>query len=250
MAYAFQVEGARWENLVNPDRATVTVWSDIGCPWATLALHTLHAAAVERGIDLLIDHRAFPLELFNQSPTPKDLVDAEVTVIAGSQPQLGWQLWHGPHHAYPVTLLPALEAVQAAKHQEVGGLRASDELDAALRYAFYVESRCISVHPVILDVAEGCTHVNHDVLADLLAAGVGRAEVYRDWQLAQGPNVQGSPHLFNARGYAAHNPGVTYHWTARPPLGFPLRQHGLPVLERYEAGWTGTLLDSIVDDTN
>jgi len=103
------------DELANPDPATVTVWSDLSCPWATLALHTLHNAATERGVDLLIDHRAFPLELFNRSPTPKELVDAEVTVIAGRIPDLGWQLWHGPPHAYPATLLPAMEAVQAAK---------------------------------------------------------------------------------------------------------------------------------------
>ncbi len=248
MTYDSQADDP-YGDLVNPDPATVTVWSDIGCPWATLALHTLHTAGAERGVELLVDHRAFPLELFNQSPTPKELVDAEVTVIAGSQPQLGWQLWHGPFHAYPATLLPALEAVQAAKHQTVGGLRASDELDAALRHAFYVDSRCISVHPVILDVAEGCESVNHEALAGLLAEGVGRAEVYRHWRIAQGSHVQGSPHVFTAGGFASHNPGATYHWTARPPLGFPLQRHGLPVLESYHPAWAGSLLDSIVETT-
>jgi len=29
------------DELANPDPATVTVWSDLSCPWATLALHTL-----------------------------------------------------------------------------------------------------------------------------------------------------------------------------------------------------------------
>ncbi len=49
----------------------MTVWSDLGCPWATLALHTLRASAAERGQELVIDHRAFPLELFNREPTAK-----------------------------------------------------------------------------------------------------------------------------------------------------------------------------------
>ncbi len=138
--------------LANPNPATITVWSDLSCPWATLALHTLRLAATERGVDLFIDHRAFPLELFNRSPTPKELVDAEVTVIAGRIPDLGWQLWHGPAHAYPATLLPAMEAVQAAKDPTVGGLRASDELDQALRHALFVESQPISIFPTILVV--------------------------------------------------------------------------------------------------
>lgn len=231
--------------LANPNPATITVWSDLSCPWATLALHTLHLAATERGSGLLIDHRAFPLELFNRSPTPKELVDAEVTVIAGRIPDLGWQLWHGPAHAYPATLLPAMEAVQAAKNPTVGGLRASDELDQALRHAFFVESQPISIFPTILDIAEGCAAVDHHALARLLASGGGRPEVYRQWHTAQGPDVQGSPHIFTASGFAVHNPGATYHWTARPPLGFPLAHHGLPVFEHYDPTWPETLLDAI-----
>ncbi len=231
--------------LANPDPATITVWSDLSCPWATLALHTLHRAAIRRGSDLLIDHRAFPLELFNRSPTPKELVDAEVTVIAGRIPDLGWQLWHGPAHAYPATLLPAMEAVQAAKDPAVGGLRASDELDQALHHAFFVDSQCISIHPAILDIAERCATVDHHELARRLAHGHGRPEVYRQWQTAQGPAVQGSPHIFTAGGFAVHNPGATYHWTARPPLGFPLAQHCLPVLEHYDPTWPQALLDVV-----
>ncbi len=235
-----------WDELANPDRATVTVWSDLSCPWATLALHTLHEAAAERGVELLIDHRAFPLELFNRSPTPKELVDAEVTVIAGRIPDLGWQLWHGPAHVYPATLLPAMEAVQAAKDPAVGGLRASKKLDQALRHAFFIDSQCISIHPVILEIAERCATVDHQKLARRLAHGQGRAEVYQQWRTAQGPDVQGSPHIFAAAGaFAVHNPGATYRWTARPPLGFPLQQHGVPVFENYDQTWAGTLLDAL-----
>ncbi|MCA1671624.1 MAG: dithiol-disulfide isomerase, partial [Actinobacteria bacterium] len=132
--------------LVNPDRRTVTVWSDTSCPWATLALYTLRAAARDRGRRLLVDHRAFPLELFNRAPTPKFIVDAEIVAVAGHRPELGWKPWPGPDSAFPVTTLPAMEAVQAAKDPTAGGLPASDELDAALRRAFFVDGRCISIH--------------------------------------------------------------------------------------------------------
>ncbi|MCA1672649.1 MAG: DsbA family protein [Actinobacteria bacterium] len=225
--------------VVNADRRTVTVWSDIGCPWATLALHTLRATARERGQELLIDHRAFPLELFNRMPTPKFIVDAEIVAIAAHRPELGWKFWSSPAFEYPVTTLPALEAVQAAKNPVVGGLLASDELDAALRRAFYVEGRCISIHPVILDIATQCPHVEVDALAAALASGKGRAEVYDHWRVAQGPEIQGSPHLFTAGGFAAHNPGATYHWTARPGEGFPR-------LEHYNPDWAGELLSAVV----
>lgn len=226
------------DELRNPDPRTVTVWSDIGCPWATLALHTLHARARQRRQQLLIDHRAFPLELFNAAPTPKPILDAEIVAIAGHQPTLGWKPWPAPDANYPVTTLPAMEAVQAAKDPAVGGLLASDELDAALRAAFYTDGRCISIHPVILDVATHCRHVDVGQLAARLARGTGRERVYQQWEAAKDSHVEGSPQLFTADGWAAHNPGVTYHWTARPPAGFPR-------LENYIPDWTDQLLDTL-----
>ena len=232
-------------DLANADPRVVTVWSDVGCPWAMLALHTLHAAARELGRDLLVDHRAFPLELFNRQPTPKTLVEAELVAIGGNVPELGLQLWNAADFTYPVTTLPALEAIQAAKDPAVGGLRASDELDTALREAYLVESRCISVHSVILDVAKRCDHVNENALADAMARGAGRAEIYRQWHTAQGPEISGSPHLF-ASGFVAHNPGVTYRWTAPPPIGFPWPgKHGFPVLEHYDRSWATELLGQV-----
>lgn len=225
--------------LVNPDPRVLTVWSDIGCPWATLALHTVHAAARARGVELLVDHRIFPLELFNRQPTPKLILDAEVVQIAAALPELGWRQWRAPEATYPVTILPAMEAVQAAKDEAVGGLVASDELDTALRRAFYAEGRCISIPSVILDIAEECKHVDAGSLADAVRRGAGRAEVYAHWEVAKGPEVQGSPHLYTADGWAAHNPGASYRWTASPADG------GLPHLRGYDPSWADALLDRL-----
>jgi predicted DsbA family dithiol-disulfide isomerase len=216
---------------------TVTAWSDIGCPWASLALHTLRTTARERGQDILIDHRAFPLELFNSQPTPKFIVEPEIIVIGARRPELGWRIWSGPESDYPSTTLPALEAVQAAKDPSVGGLRGSDELDAALRHAFYVESRCISIHSEILGLAEKCEHVDAEALARAMERGAGRAEVYEQWRIAEGPEIQGSPHLFASGGYASHNPGPLVEWTGDPNQG------GLPRLDDYDSSWAEGLLD-------
>ncbi|MCC3761589.1 DsbA family protein [Glycomyces sp. TRM65418] len=226
-------------DLVHPDPRVITVWSDLGCPWASLALHTLHAAAARREVDLLIDHRAFPLELFNRMPTPKYILDAEVVAVAGHRTELGWKAWSASAATYPVTMLPPMEAVQAAKDEAIGGLRGGDELDAALRRAFYVESRCISIPSEILDLAAECEHVDADALAAALAAGAGRKELYRQWEVAETPRVQGSPHLFTAGGRAAHNPGAEYHWTGRPDQG------GFPRLERYDPQWAEDWLDDL-----
>ncbi|WP_372410922.1 DsbA family protein [Streptomyces luteireticuli] len=222
-----------------PAPGTVTVWSDIGCPWASLALHTLRAAARARGRELLVDHRAFPLELFNAEPTPKYIVEPEVIVIGALRPELGWRVWSGREADYPSTTLPAMEAVQAAKAPEVGGLRASDELDAALRHAFYAESRCISVLPVILEIAGDCPAVDARALGDALARGAGRAEVFGQWRTARGPDIAGSPQLFAPGGWSAHNPGARFTWTGDPRTG------GLPRLTAYSPRWAEELLESL-----
>ncbi|MFZ3599444.1 DsbA family oxidoreductase [Streptomyces sp. BH104] len=221
--------------VVADDPAVVTVWSDIGCPWAALALHVLRGRAAATGTTLLVDHRAFPLELFNRRPTPKPVIDMEVVAIAGLVPEVGWRLWREPDSAYAVTTLPAMAAVQAAKDPRVGGFRAADELDAALRTAFYRDHRCISVHAEILAAAETCPSVDVPALERELARGAGHAEVFRQFRTAQGPRVQGSPHLFVGHRYAAHNPGVEYHWTGRPGQGFPR-------FERYDRAWADHVL--------
>src|SRR5687768_6935394 len=135
---------------------TVVLFSDIGCPWAHLAVHRLHEMRSRLGLDdaVRIDHRAFPLELLNGRPTPKPVLDAEIPVVGALGPDAGWQVWQGPEHEYPSTTMPALEAVQAVK--ELDGLEASERLDRALRVAFFGQSRCISIAPVILEVAEQC----------------------------------------------------------------------------------------------
>lgn len=217
---------------------TITMWADLGCPWATLALDTLHAEAQRLRIELLVDHRVFPLELFNKMPTPKHIVESEIVAIAGQLPDLGWRLWQEPAATYPVTMLPAMEAVQAAKDPGIGGLAASDQLDAALRRAYLAQSRCISMPSVILEVADECPLVDTDRLADAIARGAGRAEVYRDWREAKETPIQGSATLYGSDGVAVHNPGATYRWS-KP--GGPA-DGGFPVLESYSRTWAAEML--------
>lgn len=226
--------------LVHQDGRVVTVWSDIGCPWATLALHTLHARAEERDLDLVVDHRAFPLELFNRRPTPKPIIDVEITAIAGLVPSLGWRSWSHPEAQYPVTTVPAMAAVQAAKDAAVGGLRASDQLDTALRRAFYEEGRCISMHAEIIEASRSCPQVFVPALEKALETGEGTADVFRQWRTARELPVEASPHIFLTHHYAEHNPGVSYHWTASPGEGFPR-------FEMYDESWADQALDLVSD---
>lgn len=226
--------------LANGAPNVITVWSDLGCPWATLALHTLRDQIRSSGADLLIDHRTFPLEWFNERPTPKPITDAELVAIAGLVEGLRWRTWSAPESTFPVTTLPALEAVQAAKHPRAGGMRASDELDEALRKAFWVDHECISVLPIVYRVAASCDNVDVDGLRWAMATGHGRQAILDQWPVAQSKEVVCSPHFFTPLGESFSNPGARYTWTGGAETGFPR-------LESYDRTWAGDLVDSLVD---
>lgn len=122
---------------------TIVVYADLSCSFAHVAVHRLHETRTRPGLDGTVhfDHRAFPLELFNISVSQRPGVDSEIAAVGRLEPEAGWRLWQGPVWRYPVAMLPALEAVQAAKAQ---GWAASERLDRALRTAFWAGNRCIS----------------------------------------------------------------------------------------------------------
>jgi predicted DsbA family dithiol-disulfide isomerase len=209
---------------------TIVVFSDIGCPWAHAAVWRLVDARRRLRLTdrVAIDHRAFPLELFNSEPTPRATVDAEWPVAASLAPRAGWSAWRGRSDGWPVTMLPAMEAVQAAKAQS---LEASAELDRALRRAFFAESRCVSLRHVILEIANECEGVDVAALAAALDDGRSRRALFEQWEIAKTDAVTGSPHFFLPDGGDMHNPGVTMRWEADDGRG-----GGFPVIESTAPG--------------
>lgn len=192
-------------------RGTIAVWSDLGCPWSHVVVWRLWDARRRLGLAdrVRFDHHAFPLELFNSEPTPRQRVDAEWPVAERLAPRAGWQPWTAPPETYPVTLLPPMEAVLAAKEQS---LAASEDLDRGLRRAFFAESRCISLRHVILEVASACDSLDVAALAEALDSGRSRPVLIADWATARGDEVQGSAHLFLPDGMNAENPGIEVAW--------------------------------------
>jgi len=190
---------------------TIVVWSDLSCPWSHAVVWRLHDARRRLGLEgkVQFDHHVFPLELFNNEPTPRSQREADRPVAAELAPRAGWQAWSAPDDAWPVTLLPPMEAVQAAKLQS---LTASEELDRALRRAFWGESRCISLRHVILEVANECGSLDVALLADALDDGRARRGLLDDWAVARGDEVRGSAHLFAPDGTNGQNPGITIGW--------------------------------------
>lgn len=204
-----------------PLPGTIIVFSDLWCSFAHLAVHRLHTVRRQLGLQAAVtfDHRAFPLELLNGAASPRPGTDSEVAAIGRLDPDAGWRLWQAPDWAYPSTSLPALEAVQAAKEQS---LSASEALDLALRRAFWVESRNISLRPVILAVAVDTDAVDVDALTDALDHGRARHLVIEQYRLAQTDAVICSPHLFLPDGTNHANPGIEVHYTADYGVGFPI----------------------------
>ncbi len=205
---------------------TIQIWSDIGCPWAHAAVWRLHDARRRLRLTdtVRFEHRVFPLELFNSEPTPRVELDAEWPVIAALAPRAGWRAWVAAPETWPVTMLPPMEAVQAAALQSA---RAAEELDRGLRRAFWGESRCISLRHVILEVANECDAVDVGVLAAALDAGTARHRIFEDWEVAKGSEVRGSPHIFVPDGDGVQNPGVEIHWEGGDGGG-----GGFPVIDR------------------
>ncbi|MGQ0520830.1 MAG: DsbA family oxidoreductase [Actinomycetota bacterium] len=207
--------------METPAPGTVVVWSDLTCPWAHVAVARLHRVRQELGLvdDVVLDHRAFPLEVINGRPTPKLVLDAEIPVAGALEPGAGWCMWQGREAEYPGTVLLALEAVQAAREQS---LRAGEALDRALRVAFFGRSRSIGLRSVLLEVAEACAEVDAGVLAKCLDEGRHRRTLMDQAAEAAGPAVEGSPHLFLPDASDVHNPGVTVRWVGEKGRGFPV----------------------------
>jgi predicted DsbA family dithiol-disulfide isomerase len=197
---------------------TLAVWSDLSCPWSHAVVWRLHDARRRLGLEdrVTFDHHAFPLELFNSEPTPRREREAEWPVAASLAPRAGWRAWSAADSAWPVTTLPPMEAVQAAKLQS---LAASEALDRGLRRAFWADSRCISLRHVILEVANEADAVDVAELAAALDDGRARRALMDDWTVAQGDEVRGSAHLFAPDGTNGQNPGIVIGWVGDDGTG-------------------------------
>ncbi|MGY1753578.1 DsbA family protein [Blastococcus sp. SYSU D01042] len=188
---------------------TVVVYTDVICAWSTVALHRFLAARSRLGLDdaVRVDHRLFLLEDVNRFAIPQRMLDAEIPVVGQLEPGLGMSPWAGEPSSWPVTVLPADEAVHAAKQQSAA---AAEQLDMALRLAFFRDSRCISMLHEVVDVARSCDLVDDDAIAAALDDGRARGPMMADYR-ANRERVQGSPHFFLADGSDVHNPGIAMH---------------------------------------
>jgi len=188
----------------------VDVWSDIHCPWAYVAVHRLRRARDAHGLDVVFAPRAWPLEWVNGRGTPRAVVTTETAVLAGHEPEL-FTAYTGD--SWPSTFLPAFELVAAARR--LYGVRAAEDVDFALRLAFFRDSFDVSIRAGLADALVIAAGLNAAVVpAEVERAWVHtnpRADVAEDFRVSGGLPIQGSPQIFWPDGSTTHNPGMTDH---------------------------------------
>lgn len=203
-----------------PVPGTIVVFSDTWCAFAHVAVFRLHGARRRLGMEdqIILDHRAFPMELLSGNPGSRPGSDSEVPSVGNCEPAAGWQLWQDKDWLYPSSSLPALEAVQAAKMQSA---KASEDLDLALRRAFWAESRCITNRMVILDVAASTPGVDAKAIENALETGTARAALAEQTRASASSHVACSPHVFLPDGTDYPNPGMDVEWEGDWGVGYP-----------------------------
>ncbi|HEX5511330.1 MAG TPA: DsbA family protein [Actinomycetales bacterium] len=193
---------------------TVVVYTDVGCPWSTIALHRFYRARSKLCLDgkVHIEHRLFLLEDAGDAPTSRTTIDAEMPVLGPLHPELGFALWHGGDDAWPSSTLLANEAVHAARLQSP---QAAETLDMELRLAFFRDSRCISLLHEIVAIAKDCAGVDAGELQQALEDGRARGQMMADYR-AHRDEVKLSPHFFLPDGTDMPNPGMQLHMEGEP----------------------------------
>jgi predicted DsbA family dithiol-disulfide isomerase len=193
---------------------TVTIWSDVHCPWAVVAVHRLRAARAADDLDVVFDPSPWPLELVNGSGAPYDIVTQEVAALASHEPEL-FSAFSG--RSRPSTFLPAFELIAVARR--LSGLRAAEDLDYQLRVAFFRDSVDLSVRAGLGEAVRAAADSNRALDPEAVLAqwdtGSGRAEVLADYERSRRLPIEGSPQVFWPDGTTSHNPGMTNHYWLR-----------------------------------
>lgn len=182
----------------------IAMYSDVHCPYAYLSAYRLRKLRDEYQGRIIIEHKSLALEYRNNQVTPKGVLDNETPVLMLDEADIPYQPWHQPLTAWPVTMWPAFEAIKCAERQSP---ELANDLDWAIRTAFFAESRCISMRYVLFDLAEK-TGVDMQRFAHDFDHGVTKhlvlQEAQEGWEHLRVPN---SPTFVLSSGKQFSNPG-------------------------------------------
>ena len=191
---------------------TITIWSDLTCPWAYVAGLRLRAARDQaRAERVTFDFRAFPAELTDGKVHDEATVRNQVAVLA--------QLEQRAFSSYEGATWPASSLLgwEAQKWGYSLGQETGTDFDLALRRAFFLHSHDLSSRRELVGIAtqEGLDATS---LAAALDSGVHRSEVMADWAAAVQAGVVGSPQLDLPDAESQFNPGITHEVVRGIPI--------------------------------
>ncbi len=154
---------------------------------------------------LLLRWRAFPLEVINDRPAPRHIVDQEWPLVAVQEPLAPCRGW--PHDAYLRSTMPAFQAYASAYAQDPERARA---YDLRLRRGFFYEGRRVDEVLVLVEIAAEAGLDPARVRADLESGKYEKAVMddYREAMRlrdAEGLPMT-SPTLILPGGEVLHNP--------------------------------------------
>ena len=201
----------------------IDIYADIWCPFADVGLRcVVDRRSRRRREDLLLNIRAWPLELVNQAPLDPYVTAQHVDELRS---QVAPDLFRGfdPEN-FPTSSLPALACVHAAygKSQIAG-----EAMSFAVRDALFEEGRDISRHDVLADISDSLKVGSSD-LDDERA-------VIEDWEDGIRRGVRGSPHFFCGE-FEAFCPSLDI---SRDKHGHLIVKNDMAVLERFLARCLG-----------
>lgn len=184
---------------------SIAMYADLACPYAYVTAYRLRKLREEYRETVVIEHKSLALEYVNREPTPKPLLESELPLLVREEPGIPYQSWRRPESEWPVTMWPAFEAVKCAERQS---LALADDLDWAIRVAFFAESRCISLRHVLLELAQQ-VGLDERRFADDFDRGVTKYQVLQEAQEGwERLHVDGSPTLVLPSGKQISNVGL------------------------------------------
>lgn len=194
-------------------QAVVELFSDLHCPHAYLTRYRLRQIEDDLPDEVSFRSRCLAIEVDSERPVPKRILDNETPMLAALEEGLPYAPWPDARIArWPVTFLPAFEAVKVAEaiDPETGWA-----LDWRIREAFFAEHACVSMRHVLADLAED-VGLDRERFLEAFDSGEHRARVIEETE--EGWYTEGfthSPAIRLPDGTTHVNPGD--HWTEMDP---------------------------------
>jgi predicted DsbA family dithiol-disulfide isomerase len=191
---------------------TVEFFSDLHCPHAYLTRYRLRDVEGALPSNVRFVSRCLSIEVDSQRPVPKPILDVETPLIAHLDDGLPYEPWpEAKTSRFPVTFLPAFEAVKAAEAIDV---ERAGALDWRIREAFFAEHACVALRSTLADLAED-VGFDRDTFLDVFDEGHREAVLSETNEGWYEEGFSHSPAIRLPDGTTHVNPEG--HWTEMDP---------------------------------